>query len=98
MQIVFTPEAEDQIAELYQYIADKASHEIASRYVDGLISYCESLVVFPHRGLQREDVRAGLRVTHFKGRTAIAFAIQQARVEILGIFHGGRDYAAHLSK
>ena len=98
MQIVFTPVAEDQIAELYQYIAGEASHKIALRYVESLINYCESLAVFPHSGLRREDIRPGLRITHFRGRTAIAFAIQQSRIEILGIFHGGRDYAVHLNK
>ena len=96
MQVVFTPEAEDQIAELYEYIAREASHEIALRYVEGLVSYCESLIVFPLRGLLREDVRPGLRVTHFRGRTAIAFAVQQVRIEILGIFHGGQDYVRRL--
>jgi plasmid stabilization system protein ParE len=37
-----------------------------------------------------------LRITHFRKRTVIAFAVLERRVEIFGIFHGGRDYAAIL--
>lgn len=96
MLIVFTPEAEDHIAELYRYIAHEASPDIAFRYVDGVISYCENLVLFPNRGQLRSDVRPGLRVTHFRGKTVVAFAVQEDRVEILGVFHGGRDYVKHL--
>lgn len=33
--VVFTPEAEAQLVELYGYIAQKASPEIAARFTDG---------------------------------------------------------------
>ena len=32
-------------------------------------------------------------MTHFRGRTVIAFAVQPTRIEVLGLFHGGRSYA-----
>jgi toxin ParE1/3/4 len=32
-RVVFAPEALDQLAELYRYIADAASPEIAARYI-----------------------------------------------------------------
>ena len=93
-RVAFTPEAEDQILELYRYIATAASPEVAARYVDALVSHCEHLETFPHRGTRRDDILPGLRLTHFRRRTNIAFIVQPDRVEILGIFHGGRDYAA----
>ncbi len=36
--VVFTPEAEEQLAELYRYIADNASPEIAERYTGAVIA------------------------------------------------------------
>lgn len=45
--VVFTPEAEAQLVELYSYIAAEASSEIAARFTDGIVAYCESLSTSP---------------------------------------------------
>jgi toxin ParE1/3/4 len=66
-RVVFSPEAEEQLVALYGYIATAASPDIASRYTEAIVSYCESLRTFPHRGTMRDDVRPGLRITHYKG-------------------------------
>ena len=55
--IVFTPEAEAQLIELYGYIAFAASPEIAARFTDGILTYCESLRTFHARGIRRDDIR-----------------------------------------
>ena len=39
--VVFTPEAEEQLAQLYRYIAEHASSEIALRYTSAIIEHCE---------------------------------------------------------
>jgi plasmid stabilization system protein ParE len=49
------------------------------------------LRTFPHRGTQRDDIRPGLRVTNYKKRAVIAFAVDDGRVSILGVFYGGQD-------
>ena len=95
-QVVFTPEAQTQLHELYWYIAEKASPEVADRYTSGIIDFCESLVKFPHRGNTRNDVRPGLRVTNYKRRTVIAFAILEEQVSIIGVYYGGRSYERDL--
>lgn len=61
-------------------------------YTDGIVSYCESLSTFPQRGTQRDDVRPGLRITNYKKRAVIAFAVTIEEVFILGVFYGGQDY------
>ena len=58
--------------------------------------YCESLCTFPHRGTMRDDIRPGLRITHYKKRTVIAFDVEADQVAILGVFYGGQDYEALL--
>ncbi|MGQ0711320.1 MAG: type II toxin-antitoxin system RelE/ParE family toxin [Rhodoferax sp.] len=90
--VVFSPEAQEQLAELYCYIAEAASSDIAARYTEAIVSYCESLCTFPLRGTQRDDVRPGLRVTNYKKRTVIAFDVENGVVSIIGIFYGGQDY------
>jgi toxin ParE1/3/4 len=95
--VVFTPEAEAQLVELYGYISAEASPEIALRFTDGIVAYCESLSTFPNRGNRREDVRPGLRVTSYRKRVAIAFYVDEDAVNIIGVFYGGQDYESLLS-
>lgn len=97
-EVVFAPEADDQLEELFSYVADRASVSTAERFTTAIVASCEDLSLFPHRGAPREDIRPGLRVTHHKGRTIIAYAVDDAqrRVTILGVFYGGQDYAKQL--
>lgn len=95
-RVVFSPEAEEQLAGLYRYVAAAASPNVAARYLDAIVSYCESLPSFPHRGTRRDDVRPGLRITSYKKRAVIAFDIDNEVVSIIGVFYGGRDYEAIL--
>ena len=92
--VVFAPEAEDSLVSLHDYIAEHGSPRAAQRYTDAIVTYCESLAMFPHRGMRRDDVRPGLRITNYKRRAVIAFAVDDAtaRVAILDVFYGGRDY------
>ncbi|MDR1229181.1 MAG: type II toxin-antitoxin system RelE/ParE family toxin [Azoarcus sp.] len=91
-RVVFSPEAEEQLAKLYRYIAAVASPDIAARYTEAIVSYCESLRTFPLRGAERDDVRPGLRITHYKKRAVIAFDVAADLVSIIGVFYGGQDY------
>jgi toxin ParE1/3/4 len=95
-RVAFSPEAEEQLAALYRYIAAAASPTIAAQYTEAIVSYCESLCTFPNRGTLRDDLRPGLRITHYKKRTVIAFAVDAEQVSIVGIFYGGQDYATIL--
>ncbi len=67
--VVFAPEAVEQLTSLYRYIAAAASRNIADRYTNAIVSYCEGLNTFPLRGTSRDDIRQGLRVTNYKGQT-----------------------------
>jgi plasmid stabilization system protein ParE len=91
--VVFAPEARAQLLELYRRIAFNASPAIAARYTDALVSQCEALAEFPERGTPRDDIRPGLRITHYRRRTVVAFAVDADEVAIIGLFHGGQHYA-----
>lgn len=94
--VVFTPEAEEQLVELYRYIEANATAEVALRYTTAVVDYCEGLETFPQRGTPRDDIRPGLRTTAYKRRTEIAYTVENGTVSIIGIFHGGRDFEAAL--
>lgn len=96
--VVFAPEAEDDLAELYDYIAEHGSPTVAARYTEAIIEYCEGLASFAHRGTRRDDIRPGLRITNYKRRAVIAFEVNEGSntVAILGVYYGGRDYGSAL--
>lgn len=95
-RVVFAPEALTQIDALEDYIATVGSVSVAARYVDAVVDHCETLATFPLRGNCRDDLLPGLRITHYRHRTIIAFIVDadSATVSILGVFHGGQDYDA----
>ena len=97
--VVFAPEASDPLEALFLYIAERSSLVIAERYIDAVVGTCEGLAMFPLRGVAREDIRPGLRLTHHKGRTEIAYAVDEdARtVSIIGVFYGGQEHERALS-
>ncbi len=97
--VVFAPEADGQLAELYRYIAGKGAPLNALRYTEAIVAYCEGLATVPHRGTRRDDIRLGLRVTNYEGRAVIAFGVDDAamRVTIVGVYYGGQDYENILS-
>lgn len=91
-RVVFAPEAEEQLAALYRYIASASSTDIADRFTEAIVQFCESLSTFPERGNKRDDVRPNLRVTHYRKRVVVAFVVDAGVVSILGIFYGDQDY------
>jgi plasmid stabilization system protein ParE len=72
---------------------------VAERYTGAVVETCERLALFPLRGAPRNDIRPGLRVTHHRGRTLIAYAVDQGArlVSVIGVFYGGQDLDAALS-
>lgn len=72
---------------------------MAARYTSAVVETCERLALFPMRGVPRDDIRPGLRVTHHRGRTLIAYAVDEAArlVSVIGVFYGGQDLDAALS-
>lgn len=96
-ELVFSPEAENQLESLYRYIAERASPDIALRFTNAIFDHSETFKSLPHRGTSRNDIRQGLRVTHYRGRVVIAYTVVGEQVAILGIFYGGQDFEAMLS-
>lgn len=96
-RVVFAPEARDDLEELYLFIAERADPERAMAYVDRIESYCRGFADFPKRGVPRDDLFPGLRVTGFERRVTIAFHVDVDTVTFLRILYGGRDVDALMS-
>jgi plasmid stabilization system protein ParE len=90
--VELSPEALEQLAELYRYIAHAKSVDVATRYTDSIIEFCDELASNPSRGRRRDDIRPGLRTVGFRRRVLIAFAVVNGTVTVLAIYYGGRDH------
>ena len=91
LKVVFTPEARDDLLELYDYIAEHGNPERALAYIERIEKACMSLQALPNRGALREDLRPGLRVAGFERRAVIAFQVRSDTVAILRILYAGRS-------
>ncbi|WP_420226495.1 type II toxin-antitoxin system RelE/ParE family toxin [Pigmentiphaga litoralis] len=94
----FAPQAITQLDAIEAYIAHAGSPHTAARYVDAIVAYCESLTTFPQRGIQRDDLLLGLRITNYGRNAVIAFMVEAdiETVSIIGVFYGGQDYESLL--
>ena len=90
-EVVFAPEAQLDLLDFYDMVAESGGSERALAYVERVQAACLRLAVFPERGARRDDVRPGLRVIGFERRVAIAFHVGAGRVTIDRIFYGGRS-------
>lgn len=100
-RINFTPEAERQLNEIDDWIANNATAGIARRFVSAILEHIEGILAFPLVGRPRDDVRPGMRTTTCKKRTLVAYEVDESSdelvVNILGVFHGGQNWEAALS-
>jgi toxin ParE1/3/4 len=91
-KVSFRPAAEDDLFELYHYIASEAGLAIAGEYVERIEAACLGLENFPLLGRARDDIRPGLRTLGFERRAVIVYRIVGREVVIVRVFHGGQDF------
>jgi toxin ParE1/3/4 len=99
-RINYTPQAQQQLHALDDWITENASPDVAQRFVSAILDCIDGILVFPRAGRARDDVRPGMRTTTFKQRTLIAYDVDESSgelvVNVLGVFHGGQDWQAAL--
>lgn len=91
-QVIFAPEARDDLFALYDWIAAAASPDTALSYLERIETYCFGFKHAAERGTRRDDIRPGMRIVGFERRVTIAFSVMEERVTILRIFYGGRNW------
>ncbi len=93
LRLVFRPEAEAELIELYRYIAlASGSIDVAFKFTERLRIACFTLVDFPERGAPRDEIKAGLRILTHERKTVIAYFVRGDKVIVNNIFHAGRDW------
>src|SRR6478609_1819411 len=81
-EVIFSPEALDDLLSLYSYIAEQSGPSVAIGFIDRIEHYCLGFDVAGERGRKRDDLRPGLRIVGFERRITIAFHVEPKVVTI----------------
>lgn len=94
MKIVFSPEAENDLIEIWLYIAEDNPAK-ATELIDILKETCIFLSENPKAGTKRDYLKQGLRHFPIKNR-AIYYQTKNSNVlEVVRVLHGSRDIKKH---
>ncbi|MFW7347191.1 MAG: type II toxin-antitoxin system RelE/ParE family toxin [Pigmentiphaga sp.] len=88
-----TDSAEQDLAEIWSYIAEGASEATATRFLNKLYGTCERLLAYPLGHPERRQLGRDLRVV-FHGAYAIYYQASETAVVIVRVLHGMRDLGA----
>ncbi len=95
--VIYAPEVLQDLIDLYDRIAGRATPAVAAGYLDRIEAFCVNMSFASERGRRRDDLRPGLRIIGFERRVTIAFSVGEKSVTILRLFYGGVDWEAILS-
>jgi len=90
-RVVFHADAEQDLAAIVEWIAERASPRTALNFVGRLRQYCADFDIFSERGARRDDLAPGLRTIGFRRRATIVFTLTSEDVIILRVLYCGRD-------
>ncbi len=97
-EVIFAPEAQEDLFRAYDYIDAHSGPERAYAYTERVTLYCTDFANFPERGTQRDDLRSGLRIAGFERRITIAFHVTADTVTIDRVLYDGRDWETLLNE
>jgi toxin ParE1/3/4 len=92
-EIIWRPEARDDLFTIYDWLADRADPETAIAYTSRIESFLQRLRIFPNRGTPRFDVSSGLRTVTFERRVIIAYRVENRMVHVVRLIDSGRDFS-----
>jgi toxin ParE1/3/4 len=86
------PEVEDELADIWHYVASQSGDlDAADRLIDSITERFLLLSTYPHLGRRRDDLRPGLRSFTVAGYVII-YRVEGEDVFILHIVHGRREF------
>jgi toxin ParE1/3/4 len=94
-RIVFSPAAEADIDEIWDYTADNWSIEQADRYVAQIRQACASLSPDGREGRAIPQVREGYRKLAVGSHLAV-FRLVDGNIDVVRVLHQRMDISSHL--
>ena len=95
MALLITPEANDDVAELYSFGTLMFGFAAATDYTLGLEAAFHLLGEFPRSGRERQEVRPPVRVWLYRSHI-VAYRVENEDVVILRVLHHSMDWMDEL--
>jgi toxin ParE1/3/4 len=90
-RLVYSRSAEIDLDAIFDFIA-KDNPRRAASYIEEIQQACRNLCDTPYVGIERSDLRVGIRTLSLWRQIVVAYALPPGRVQILRILSGRRDY------
>jgi toxin ParE1/3/4 len=90
IRILFSPRAEADLDEIWEFTARRWDKSQAERYIRGLRSAVESLSENPHRGSDCDAIRPGYREL-LAGSHVVFYRITGSELSVIRILHQSMD-------
>lgn len=91
-----SPAAEEDLTEIWVYLAENAGEQVADRIIDEISATCQHLAQRPLTGRARNELRKGLR--SFPANTYLVFydVVAANHIVVRRVLHQRRDLKALL--
>jgi len=96
-RVVWSPEAEQDLIEIWAYLAREASPRVADRQLRSIDRACDGLSERPLTGRIRSELLAGVRSIPVRPY-ALFYRVTATTVEVVRVLHGSRDIGAIFSE
>jgi toxin ParE1/3/4 len=90
LPIILSPEADEDLIEIWSYLAQQASDRVADRQLSEIETVCSTLETWPHSGRKRDELLAGVRSVPVHPYV-VFYRIRDEAIEIVRVVHGRRD-------
>ena len=96
-EVIWRPEARDDLYAIYDWIAGQADPDTAYAYTSRIEAFTERLAHFPNRGTLRLNMITDLRSVTFERRVIVAYRAMNDAVQFVRLIHTARDIARLLA-
>jgi toxin ParE1/3/4 len=96
LPIALSPEADEDLIEIWGYLAREASDQVADRQLHEIETVCATLRDWPYSGRKRDELLAGMRSVSVRPYAAF-YRVRDDAIEIVRVLHGRRDIASIFS-
>ena len=91
-EVIWRPEARDDLYAIYDWIAEQADPDTAYAYTSRIKAFALRLTHFPNRGTPHVDISSGLRSVTFERRIIIAYRVEIGTVHVVRLICAARDF------
>jgi toxin ParE1/3/4 len=93
LPIIVSPEADEDLVEIWGYLARQASVRVADRQLNEIDAACETLKAWPYSGRKRDELLTGMRSVPVHPYV-VFYRVRNDGIEIVRVLHGRRDVAS----